>query len=284
MVFDDFLSDINHWITSDLPDSEVFSPNNISLNTENDVFQTDNFEDYFTDPPEDYDLDIDLNPVNEDVYYEPTYDNPDDIYYEPIYDVPDNNWCPEDFDGWGNPIEDAECWQQQENSASCAVVAQISVYESITGVDLCESDACAIAEYNGWFDPTAGTTPDDVGKLLEQLGIPTSQSYDATLDDITTALERGDKVIVGLDANEIWFPQRDPVTGELIEQPEAGHAVWVTGIDPQPDGSIKIILNDSGTPDGQMSVIDSEDFLNAWSDFSNFLVVADAPDSNQAIW
>jgi hypothetical protein len=68
------------------------------------------------------------------------------------------------------------------------------------------------------------------------------------------------------------------VLGSPIEQSNAGHAVWVTGIDQQPDGSVKIILNDSGTPDGQMKAVDAEDFLNAWEDFGNFVVVADAPE------
>jgi hypothetical protein len=204
------------------------------------------------------------------------------VYYDPechIFSLAaDSNLS--QFDGWGTPIEDANCWQQQEGSNSCAVVAQIGVYESITGVDISEVQACQIAQANGWYDPEIGTIPEHVGKILNELGIPTWQSYDATLDDIATALEQGDKVIVGLDGNEIWKPVKDPVTGSPIEQSDAGHAVWVTGIDRQPDGSVKIILNDSGTANGQMMAVDAEDFLNSWADLGNFLVVADAPDDS----
>ncbi|NET45445.1 hypothetical protein [Okeania sp. SIO2B3] len=198
------------------------------------------------------------------------------------YYIPENNWCPEDFDGWGDPIQDGNCWEQQDSGTSCAVVAQIAVYESITGMEISETKACEIAQTNGWYDPQKGTTGEDIGKLLEGFGISTKQSYDATLVDIAEALEKGDKVIVGLDANEIWYPYRDSTTGNPIEQTNVGHAVWVTGIDPQPDGSIKIILNDSATPDGKMKAIDAEDFLNAWEDFSNLLVVADTP--NKRLW
>lgn len=183
----------------------------------------------------------------------------------------------------GDPLNDAAHWQQQQGDASCAVVAQAGVYESITGQPLSEADACRIAEAYHLFDPTTGTPPEDVGKLLEVLGIPTQQYHDATLVDIAHALESGDKVIVGVDANEIWNPIYDPATGQSIEQPEAGHAVWVTGIDEKPDGSIKIILNDSGTPDGQMKEVDAQDFLNAWSDFGNFMVVADAPQASVTV-
>ncbi len=195
----------------------------------------------------------------------------------------DTWWNPSNFDGWGNPIADANCWQEQEGSTSCAVIAQIGVYESITGhTDISEADACRIAEANGWYDPDSGTMPENVGKILEYYGIPTEQRYDATLIDIANALEQGDKVIVGLDANEIWYPATDPVTGSSLEQSNAGHAVWVTGIDQQPDGSVKIILNDSGAPDGRMKAVDVKDFTNAWEDYGNFAVFADAPD--QAIW
>ena len=190
---------------------------------------------------------------------------------------PDNHWGISSFEGIGYPVEESQHWQQQQGSSSCAVVAQISVFESITGVCMSEEQACHIADKNGWFDPDIGTRPSDVGKLLNQLGVATEQKYDATLLDIADALEKGDRIIVGLDANEIWHPMRDKF-GSPIEQPDAGHAVWVTGIDTKPDGSVKVILNDSGTPNGKMEVVDAVDFLNAWEDYGNFLVTASEPD------
>lgn len=193
--------------------------------------------------------------------------------------VPDNQWDINEFDGLGNPVEHSQYWQQQNGQYSCAVVAQSSIFESITGTPLDEAKACEIAEQNGWFDPEIGTHPDDVGKLLNKLGIPTEQKYNANLEDIANALEKGDRVIVGLDGQEIWQPMRD-ANGVPIEQTNAGHAVWVTGIDTQPDGSVKIILNDSGSANGKMAVIDAIDFLNSWEDHGNFLVVADAPEHN----
>ncbi|MEA5577833.1 C39 family peptidase [Anabaena sp. UHCC 0451] len=192
--------------------------------------------------------------------------------------TPDNQWDIADFNGFGEPLENVEFWNQQSGQNSCAVVAQISIFESITGVAISEEEACEIAQKNGWFDPDNGTRPSDVGKLLNELGIPTEQKYDARLDDIADALEKGDRVIVALDAHEIWYPMRD-ADDTPIEQTNGGHAVWVTGIDTQADGSVKIILNDSGHSDGKMAVIDALDFLNAWEDYSNFIVVADAPDN-----
>lgn len=196
-------------------------------------------------------------------------------YYDNSFDyhLYEENWDLSEFDGVGNPFADADCWQQQQGQNSCAVVAQMGVYESITGVELSEDAVCEFAEVNGLFDPRIGTYPKDVGRILNHFGVPTETQYDADLNDIAEALERGDKVIVGLDANEIWQPLRDEY-GNPLEQSDGGHAVWVTGIDQADDGSIKLILNDSGTPDGQMKVVDAVDFVNAWDDFGNQIVVA----------
>lgn len=181
------------------------------------------------------------------------------------------------YEGWGDPLEDGAFWEQQQGPTSCAVVSQASVYESITGIELSEADACRIAQENGWFDPESGTSPQAMGKLLNHLGIETFSTYDADLEHIATALEQGDKVIVALDAHEIWQPLRDPATGQLVEQADAGHAVWITGMHQAEDGSVQIVLNDSGVPDGRMKTVDAQDFLNAWGDYGNFLTVADAP-------
>jgi hypothetical protein len=178
---------------------------------------------------------------------------------------------------FGNPSEHSEFWRQQTGSNSCAVVAQTSIYESITGVCIPEDRACEIAEQSGCFNSEIGTLPGDVGKFLNHLGIPTEQKYNANLEDIATALEKGERVIVGLDANEIWTPMRD-ANGIPIEQTNAGHAVWVTGIDTQPDGTVKIMLNDSGHPHGKMAVVDAVDFLHAWEDYSNLTTITTISD------
>ena len=195
--------------------------------------------------------------------------------------TPEVNWDASQFDGVGDPASDAPFWNEQQGENACAVVAQMSILESITGRELSEEAVARYAQEQGWYDPQTGTLPGNVGNILNAFGVPTEQKTDATLVDIAEALERGDKVIVGLDALEVWQPVRD-AAGQPVEQTlpsggDAGHAVWVTGIDQQPDGSVKLILNDSGTPDGQMKAVDAYDFVNAWSDYGNFLVVAHPP-------
>ncbi|MBE9191183.1 hypothetical protein IQ230_12625 [Gloeocapsopsis crepidinum LEGE 06123] len=177
---------------------------------------------------------------------------------------------------YGDPFSDADYWRQQQGANSCAVVAQICVYESLTGYRISEDDASNYAYQQGWFDPNTGTSLVHVGKVLNTLGIDTYQPYDASLDTLADALVRGDKPIVGLDGNEIWNPQYDWY-GNPIEQSNAGHAVWVTGIDLEHDGSVNIILNDSGHSGGMTSVVDAYDFIHAWEDYGNFVSIADNP-------
>lgn len=177
---------------------------------------------------------------------------------------------------YGDPITDASYWRQQEGFASCAVVAQISIYESLTGERITESSASEYAYQQGWFDPVTGTPVPYTGNILGVLGIDTIQMNNTTLETLEHALSIGDKPIVALDGNEIWNPQYD-LYNNPIEQVNAGHAVWVTGIDYQTDGSVDIILNDSGHPNGSASMVDYYDFMNAWQDYDYFATIADNP-------
>lgn len=182
----------------------------------------------------------------------------------------------EDTIEYGDPITDADYGQEQDGANSCAVVAQISIYESLTGEYIPEADASDYAAERGWFDPEEGTLLENTGNILEDLGINTYRSYDTSFTDLEDALSIGDKPIVGLDGNEIWNPEYDQ-SGNSLEQEDAGHAVWVTGINYESDGSIDVILNDSGIPNGSASVVDYEDFMNAWSDYNSFAAIAENP-------
>jgi hypothetical protein len=177
---------------------------------------------------------------------------------------------------YGDPYTDANYWRQQEGAMSCAVVAQIAVYQSLTGEYISEYDASNYAYQQGWFDPNTGTQPEYVGHILEALNIDTYQTYDASLATLEYVLATGNKAIVGLDANEIWNPQYDSY-GYSLEQENLGHAVWVTGINYGSDGSVDVILNDSGIANGSGSVVNYYDFANAWQDYNNFLTIADNP-------
>ena len=178
----------------------------------------------------------------------------------------------------GHPVEDAQFWHYQKFNTSCAVVSQLSIVESIyPQAHLSEYAVCKIAQENHWYDPATGTHIDKIGEILNYYNVPSEHKHHASLEDLADALERGDKVIVGLDGKDIWNPVKDPVTGNPLPHEPAGHAVWVTGIEKEADGSVKIILNDSGTPNGRMETVDANDFLNAWRYSDQEMIVAHAP-------
>jgi hypothetical protein len=177
---------------------------------------------------------------------------------------------------YGNPAGEAAYWRYQAGDFSCTVVAQVSVYESLTGYRVSETDASNYAQSQGWFDPQTGTPIPDTGKLLNAWGIATYGGENWTINDLAYALQKGDKPMVALDGNEIWYPMRDSY-GNPAEYIDEGHTAWVTGIDVKPDGSINIILNDSGIQNGQSEIVSSTDFYNAWQDYGYFASIADNP-------
>ncbi len=174
---------------------------------------------------------------------------------------------------FGEPYEVLQYWSPQESDFSCAIASQKALLESITGLDIPELQLAEFAFNNGWFDPNCGTLPANVGNILEYYGIEVVRTYDQTIDDLIGCLNQGDKVLVALDANEIWTPQYDN-NGVPLEQNDAGHVVWVTGIHQYDDGNIEIILNDTGNPSGAGAVVQIKDFMNAWNDYGNYAVIA----------
>jgi hypothetical protein len=187
----------------------------------------------------------------------------------------DGEWGSPDL--WGTPDSDADYWRRQRGNSTCTVVAQMSIYESITGEYISESTAAEYAEDRGWFSPKTGTLPKNTGKILNSFGIKTKQYYDADVNTIIDAMNRGDKVMASIDSNEIWDPTYSRTTGKPYEQKgTAGHTVWVTGVEWNSDDTANFYLNDSGTSSGQEETIDYWDFMNAWDDYDNLLTVVDA--------
>lgn len=186
-------------------------------------------------------------------------------------------WLGEDIDApsvviTGTPDEDIQHWSWQGMNNSCALVAQEGVLESLLGHDIPRTELEQMAYNNGWYDPKSGTSIECVGNILEAYGVPVERGYDRSLIDIYNALDNGEKVIVALDANEIWEPARD-YYGRPVEYSDAGHAVWVTGMDMDREGNLSVIINDSGTIDGMRKTVSLEDFENARDDFGNFTVI-----------
>jgi hypothetical protein len=192
-----------------------------------------------------------------------------------ILHVPE--WDPSNFAGAGNPFEEAMFFQPQIAGNSCAVVTQRNILESLTGESLTEEELCRHALERGIYHPSYGTPSSQISALLEEKGLICINKIDGSFDEINKALTEGKKVMVGLDASEISNPLRDLNTGEVIEQPNMGHCVQVTGIDYNCPTGIKVILADPGFTDGAVKAVELADFMNAWEDFHFRLTIVSKP-------
>jgi hypothetical protein len=205
----------------------------------------------------------------------------------------------------GNPEDDMQHWHQQNSDNTCAVACQEFILNDLaenSGFSFTENQLVEEATSCGWFN--GGTSKDNMGNLLEAHGIPVERNEGATLDDLAHKLDRGEKVMVALDADEIWYESNilmDDFLGDIHENSgsipgqDANHAVQVIGIDRTDPNQPKVILNDPGHPGGCGVQIPADKFENAWNDSNNYIVsttihstpsqtaVAESPATNQPI-
>jgi hypothetical protein len=123
----------------------------------------------------------------------------------------------------------------------------------------------------GWYN--GGTSPEDVGKLLELHGIPVSQYENANIFNLVNELAQGHKVIVGVDSGELWG---DNIFDKLFEDNEADHALIVSGVDTSDPNNVKVIVTDPGTG-SLLKEYSMEEFVDAWEDSNCFMMATNTP-------
>ena len=164
---------------------------------------------------------------------------------------------------------DAASWQQQTTPFTCAVVCQEMILREF-GVDVSEAQLVYDATSNGWLTDQ-GTSPADMGNLLEHYGVPVHHGYGSGVESIAGEIAMGHKVIVALDGGEIW--KQDSSLEDWLNPRGADHAVVVTGLDLSDPSHPKVVLNDPADPTGAGKAYPLDDFLDAWRD-SGYLYVA----------
>lgn len=174
----------------------------------------------------------------------------------------------------GTPEQDGMYFPgQQEGPDTCAIRCQETIIKLFTGVDPGEEALVREAEEHGWYTPGGGTEIPDVGNLLELHGIPVNRYEDATVFHMASELGQGHKVIIGVDAEDLW--RENPILEEIqrfFGLDGANHAVLVTGIDTSDLNDVRVILSDPGTGEAAASY-PMVQFLDAWKD-SDFFMVA----------
>jgi hypothetical protein len=179
----------------------------------------------------------------------------------------------------GTPAQDVQASPviQQNYADTCAIKCQELILEQFSGQDIAEETLVQEAQQHGWYQPGAGTSPADVGNLLELHGIPVNRYDHANIFNLTSELAQGHKVIIGVDSGELWMD--DPARERLEDETGinlADHAVVVSGIDTSDPANPQVILTDPGS--GQaMATYPMSEFLDAWSDSDFFMVATQEP-------
>lgn len=158
----------------------------------------------------------------------------------------------------------------QSNSDTCAIKSQQIILHSF-GIDISESALTTEATSKGYYIPGEGTKPSMVGHLLEDHGVDVHTKHHATVYDLAAELAQGHKVIVGVDADELWH---HAIWNDFFQGESANHALIVTGIDTSNQYDIRVILTDPGTGDVARSYPMSQ-FIDAWQDSSCIMVATD---------
>ena len=185
----------------------------------------------------------------------------------------------------GDPFAALDVWECQGATNRCALYAQRFVIEEFTGKPVDMGEYLRIAKENGFFTEQGGTTPLCINKMLDVYGIQNEMSFHNTMESLEAALARGERVIVGLDADEIWFGEQDniftPFQAEKLDG--ANHALEVIGIDRSDPNNPMVILNDSGIPNGQGSMVKFDVFEDAWADGNHQMVRCFRNDSQEML-
>jgi len=193
---------------------------------------------------------------------------PNSIHENLKYKIMDTSNQPLDF----NPV-------QQQYDDTCAIKSQQLILNDF-GFNVSEDQLVQQAEQYNIYTPGSGTSPEDVGKLLELNGVPCTQHSNATIYDLTSALAQGEKVIIGVDSNELWnngpLSQFVNQATDQLSGEQANHALIVAGIDTSDPNDVQVILTDPGTGE-EAARYPMEQFLDAWHDSGNFMVTTDAP-------
>lgn len=179
------------------------------------------------------------------------------------------------------PIFDPMLWQGPEGV--CAIRSQQIVLRDY-GIDVSLEELKQFAIQNGWYEDGGGTPMEYVGAIINACGVGVRQDINCTVYDLINELAQGHRVIVGVDANELWadrdgkhFVQAKEFFKDLFNE-EANHALIVAGIEVNPNDpeDVKVVLTDPGMGDLRIEYT-LDQFMDAWEDSNCFMTTTTTP-------
>lgn len=167
---------------------------------------------------------------------------------------------------------------QQGYSDTCAIKSQQIILNEF-GIPVTEEQLIAYSSQHGWYNGS-GTAMSDVGNLLEESGISIHKQGNANVYDLVAELAQGHRIIVGVDADELWGSRIQGWMNDFYNGETPNHALIVSGIDTQDPNHVMVLVTDPGTGDHNKAY-PLDQFMDAWSDSQCYMVATDipAPDS-----
>jgi hypothetical protein len=123
------------------------------------------------------------------------------------------------------------------------------------------------AIHNGWQKEN-GTALHNVGRHLENKGLLVTRQYDASLEDIATALKDDECVIVAVDGGELLGNRAEEIIEDLVIGQIPDHMVVALSLNLSNDTITIYDPNSSNAED----IYPIEQFKDAWNDSKNYLV------------
>ena len=137
-------------------------------------------------------------------------------------------------------------------------------YLDENGVEQVRTDINFSSDTNGsWSNSTV---------IFDYLDVDHHTGYAADFSTAIRELEAGNKLLISVDGIELWAENgrviqeaQDLVDFTIGSETKQNHAVWLTGIEPDENGVLQVILNDSvDTQSASRYPLDV--FLSAWED------------------
>ena len=123
-------------------------------------------------------------------------------------------------------------FSKQVNDRSCAINAQLQIIEETMGKNYDEQMFINYAKSNNFFREGDGTNPENIGKILDDLGFETHLEKHISLDQIKMVLRNGGDVIIGVDSKELWANTTAEITNGGLD-----HAVRIQDYNETPINS-----------------------------------------------
>lgn len=210
-------------------------------------------------------------------------DFPDDSFFTSTYETEETeSMNRKSYNIYGEAGENVKdpVYILQPDDHSCALRSQQIVLRDF-GIDIPFKELEELALSNGVYSDQ-GTYTYDIGKVLEIAGVDMHQVQGSSFLDLTNELAQGHRVIVSVDANELWYT--DPVSklknwfDDAIGKQGGNHALIVAGVEvnPQDPKDVKVVLTDPGA--GHLRVeYPLDQFMDAWKDSKCFMAATDYP-------